>query len=389
MRVVWIAHDGHLGGAGLALLEGAKGLLKKEVQLHTIVPFRGKLAEALEDMGIAVTILPYFWWATSRMSILGQLRYMVRNVIASGRLGRILRRIRPDVVVSNTLTIPVGAVASKLAGIPHIWCIHEFGQEDHGLTFHFGRPLTLYLVRKLSARVIVNSQAVYEKFRQSISSAKLRVVYQAVETPEEHNGVGENGGALQLVLLGRKAPGKGQEDAVRAMAVVWKKGLNVRLRIVGAEEAQYGLFLRKLAGELRVEERIDFAPFTDRPMREIASCHVALMCSRNEAFGRVTVEGMKLGKPVVGANRGGTVELIRDGWNGLLYRAGDADDLARKIELLYGNRVLVRQMGVNARTWSRGMFTLENYASSLMKVFEEVLRSGGRSGNRALGGRAA
>jgi glycosyltransferase involved in cell wall biosynthesis len=49
---------------------------------------------------------------------------------------------------------------------------------------------------------------------------------------------------------------------------------------------------------------------------------------RGEGFGRVTVEAMKVGRPVVGANGGGTVELIRDGWNGLFYRLGDAVDLA-------------------------------------------------------------
>ena len=56
------------------------------------------------------------------------------------------------------------------------------------------------------------------------------------------------------------------------------------------------------------------------------------MCSRAEAFGRVTVEAMKLGLPVIGAARGATPELVRDGWNGLLYAHGDANELAGKID---------------------------------------------------------
>jgi glycosyltransferase involved in cell wall biosynthesis len=114
-------------------------------------------------------------------------------------------------------------------------------------------------------------------------------------------------------------------------------------------------------------------PFTDDPYSYFASSDVALMCSGCEAFGRVTVEAMKFGKPVIGSRAGGTRELIRDGWNGLLYEPGNPEDLAAKISRLSDHRQLLAQMGVNAKAWSHSTFRPDQYGSQLEKAFQEVL----------------
>lgn len=62
--------------------------------------------------------------------------------------------------------------------------------------------------------------------------------------------------------------------------------------------------------------------------------HAALVCSSSEAFGRVTLESMLSGLPVIGADTAGTGELIINGMNGLLYKNKDENDLALKIHML-------------------------------------------------------
>ena len=97
------------------------------------------------------------------------------------------------------------------------------------------------------------------------------------------------------------------------------------------------------------------------------------MCSHREAFGRVTVEAMKMGKPVVGAAIDATKELIQDGCNGLLYRVGDANDLAQKIGTLYHDREKLAVMSERARTWALDRFTTRRYSNDLRAIFEEAL----------------
>jgi len=82
---------------------------------------------------------------------------------------------------------------------------------------------------------------------------------------------------------------------------------------------------------------------------------------------------MKLGRPVIGANRACTLELIRDGYNGLLYECGNPVDLAAKIEVLYNQRGLISKLGENARDWSQRTFSLEAYATGLRAIFEKAV----------------
>ena len=372
MRVVWISHSESLSaGAELCLWEGARGLAAEGHEVRVVVPAPGRLAERLQSVNVAVTVIPYRWWMHARFRL--PFRRLCRNVPAARRLARLLRQLRPDVVITNTLAVPIGAFAARWAGIPHVWHIHEFGLEDHGLAFDFGNFLSLSCINRLSNRVIVNSRAVFAKFRPRIPESKLRLIYYAAEIAGPLEQVEAGKDPFRLSLVGRICPGKRQEDAVRAVSWLAQRGLKVRLSLVGNENLDYGRFLRCLAKELGVGEQIEFVAFTENPSVHFARSHVALVCSRSEAFGRVTIEAMKLGKPVVGADGAATSELIRDGVTGFLYKPGDGEDLGAKIEALYRNWLLLGEMGENAKDWSRRTFNMANYTSALLEVLEEAV----------------
>jgi glycosyltransferase involved in cell wall biosynthesis len=97
------------------------------------------------------------------------------------------------------------------------------------------------------------------------------------------------------------------------------------------------------------------------------------MCSRKEAFGRVTVEGMKAGKPVIGANSGGTKELIKDRYNGFLYTFGDYHELAEKVKYLCQHPDEARQMGENGKQWALEKFNIEHYTEEVLTVLRRLI----------------
>jgi glycosyltransferase involved in cell wall biosynthesis len=272
-----------------------------------------------------------------------------------------------------------------------VWFIHEFGKEDQDLHFFLGERLSLSLINRLADRVVVNSKAVAHKYQAYVPARKLHLVYYAVEVASRPPIRPNASEGFRLSLVGTLAAGKRQEDAIRALSILAAKGLDVRLDLIGTERNEYGKVLRALTHDLRVEERIEFVGYTGDPFPYMASSDLVLMCSRNEAFGRVSVEAMKLGKPVIGTRSGGTAELIRDGWNGFLYRAGDAEELARRIEMLYLDRALLDAMGRHAYDWSSATFTQEKYCSGLLEVFHEALqqRKGPQRSDVRVGANAA
>jgi glycosyltransferase involved in cell wall biosynthesis len=117
---------------------------------------------------------------------------------------------------------------------------------------------------------------------------------------------------------------------------------------------------------------VDFVDFTEDRYRYFQQSHAALMCSRSEAFGRVTVEAMKLGLPVIGADRGGTPELVRDRETGLLYPHGDPSALAERIDRLYRDRELRERLGSDARKWAWATFSVRRHTQDVMEILAEI-----------------
>lgn len=105
----------------------------------------------------------------------------------------------------------------------------------------------------------------------------------------------------------------------------------------------------------------------------MAAADFVLVCSRAEAFGRVTAEAMLAWTPVVGARSGATPELIRDHQEGLLYEPGDHRDLARKIEYLIQHPEEARQMGKQGYKRASTELTVDRYSKQVYDLLQELI----------------
>ena len=84
---------------------------------------------------MAVAILSHPWWIKELKDGANPVKRFSQYWGATVAIAKLLQHIKPDLVVTNTIVAPCGAFASKFLGIPHVWYIHEFLEEDHGLTF--------------------------------------------------------------------------------------------------------------------------------------------------------------------------------------------------------------------------------------------------------------
>jgi len=287
-----------------------------------------------------------------------------------------IKRWECDVVYTNTVTVCVGAFAARFLEIPHLWHIHEFGYEDHGLLFDLGSKLSLWLINHLSTICIVVSNAVARQYQHYIDPSKLRVIYQSVSVPKDISAeevpMAPNTG-IRCIIIGSLQEGKRQEEAILAIGELVHVGINAELFIVGDGNPKYRDYLQKLVSGNELDRYVKFIGYVENPFPFVKSADVVLMCSRNEAFGRVTVEAMKIGKPVIGARSGGTTELIREGFNGFLYTPGDYKELAAKIKYLYEHPDVVRDMGKNGQQWTKERFTQERYGEEVLTILQQLM----------------
>jgi glycosyltransferase involved in cell wall biosynthesis len=373
VRVAFISHTSALGGAERVLLELVDGLQSRGVGCVVFLPSDGPLEFKLQQIGIPYVIVKYSWWSNP----VHKVRRNLNNVLAIFRLVRAFKKEKIDLVYSNTTMIPSGAFAAKLCGLPHIWHAHEFGKEDHGLEFDIGEKLGMRLIGALSTRVICVSNAVRAKYSKYIvGGAKLAIVYATV-TLREGGQVQTNftsPSTVRCVLVGVLRLSKGQKEAIEAIDLLVRDGVDVGLTLVGSGEEEYEAELRELIASKNLNGRVEMVGQVENPLPFVANAHIVLMCSKCEAFARVVLEGVFLGKPVVGSRSGGTVEAVQDRFNGLLYTPGNIQDLAEKIKTLAEDLDYARRLGKNGREWAERTFTTDNFVGGVLEIIHEGVR---------------
>jgi glycosyltransferase involved in cell wall biosynthesis len=173
-------------------------------------------------------------------------------------------------------------------------------------------------------------------------------------------------------MVGSLQPWKGQEEAIKALSEVVRRGVNGHLLLVGTGEESYFKMLRQQVKDQGLERRVTFTGYVSDPTPLMHASDVILMCSRWEAFARVTIEAMLAGKAVIASASGGTIEQVQAGKTGLLYERGNHLELADKIQYLYENQKARLELGQAAYAWAVGRFTQERYAREMFELFTSV-----------------
>ena len=136
----------------------------------------------------------------------------------------------------------------------------------------------------------------------------------------------------------------------------------------------YAASLRALAPQLGVADRVHFLGFrTDVPslMNSVdIVCHTSTAA---EPFGRVIVEGMLAGRPVVATAAGGALEIVDDGTTGCLVPPGDPDALARCINALIQSPATTQKITENAKLKARRDFSLRAMLQEIDRIFASIL----------------
>jgi len=111
-------------------------------------------------------------------------------------------------------------------------------------------------------------------------------------------------------------------------------------------------------------------------MQELAACYanadVFALPSTGEGFGLVFLEAMAFAKPVVGADAGGTTDLVRDGINGLLIPPNDTDRLTQSLSRLLQDGSLRRKLGECGAATVRREYQFDIFRNTLDQILCDV-----------------
>jgi len=381
MNICFISHKSDLGGAERVLLECCSILKSTGHRVYCMMHKYGPLRGELDKLEIPNSIIPFkSWMSGTRKAFLYKkqrgVRRLIRNLMLLPFAVHKLGKWKCELIISNTCTIYFGLLCAKFLKIPHIQYIHEYGKLDHGLDFDWGANFSKKLMMEWSSLVLFNNQTVLEYFTSNKTCSNVTVLEPYVDVPSDavldYKELPDIEAGLRVLMLGQIRKSKGQKDGIEAAIKLHTNGIPIELNIVGSERGEYKRELEKEIEKYDVGLNIKFHGWKKNIYSYFGNSNVVLVCSRNEAFGRVTVEAMKVGVPVVGANSGGTRAIIRDGETGLLYNPGDVQALIDCLKRLYREKDLHYRLSTTAKRYATIRFSKERFANELVSAVSKA-----------------
>ena len=382
-RVLFIDHTGALGGAELYLLDVVR---RYEASARVITFEEGPFCERLRADGLDVQV------AAAPPALLqvekgGALRQGLRAVPGVLRLaGRLARTARSfDVIYANSQkALVIGALAGLFARRPVIWNLHDMLTADHFSAVN--RRLGVLWANHLADRVVVNSEATRRAFVESGGDEeKTALVYNGIDAAAFEDGSGEEARCLRQNLgiekeapvvgvFSRLAEWKGQHVLLDALARLPQQ---VHAVLVGEAlfeaDERYARRLRRRARKSELNGRVHFLGFRDDVPALMRGCDVVAHTSvAPEPFGRVIVEGMLAGCPVVAARAGGAREIVDHRQTGLLVPPGDAAALARALRRLLECPREAQALARRGRGMAKKRFSVEHMRAAVHRHVRAV-----------------
>ena len=311
---------------------------------------------------------------------------IIKDFKAFFDIWKLIKKNKPLIVHTHSSKAGLlGRLAAKFAGIPII--VHT----PHGHVFfgYFGPLKTkiFIILEKLASRITDKIVALTNREKEDhlrlriANDDKFIIIHSGIDLKkfkelsfnEKQNlkrdlGIPEN--ILIIGTAGRLEPVKGPEFLIEAAKYIISKYPNTHFLFSGDGHLKQNLEER--ASELGIEKNIIFLNWRDDVAKIISIYDVFVLPSLNEGMGRVLVEAMALGKPIVASNIGGIPDLVSHGKNGFLVPPKDPRELANCIQILIEDEEKRAKMGKAGKEIVEN-FTKEKMVEKIAELYKELM----------------
>ena len=312
----------------------------------------------------------------------------INDLLAFISIYRLIKRIKPHIVHTHTSKAGVlGRLAAYLARVPII--IHT----PHGHIFHsyYGPIMTnifIFTENILSFTtdkiIALTNRERDEHLEEGISSIEKYVIIHSgvmldrlmnmsvdIEAGKKKYGIPQDCNVIGVV--GRLVPIKGHKYLVSAAKKIVREFHNTIFVFVG--DGYLNARLERQAESIGVRKNIIFTGWRKDAAEILGLFDILVLPSLNEGMGKVLIEGMALGKPIVASNIGGIMDLVKNGENGILVPPRDFDALENAILQLIKNKNLAETLGENGKTKVYPEFDASVMVKEIDDLYESLLIS--------------
>jgi glycosyltransferase involved in cell wall biosynthesis len=366
-RILLMARELDLGGSERQMTEMALALdrarFEPEVAAFHAEGMRG---DELRAAGVPILRLPVRSFKSPRTLSYGW------------RLARYIRAQRIRLV--HTFDLPLTAAAIPLTRF-FTPAMALASQRSHlGLASPRLRK-ALTFAERIAHGVVVNCEFLRRHLVEDagIPGERIHVCRNGIDLARFRRGPRDPGlrpaalesASLVIGVVCALRPEKGISTLLEAFARVRPLGPKVRLAVVGSGPVLPELEAR--ARELGIREACHFEPSTERVPEWLRSIDIFVLPSVSEALSNSLMEAMACGCCAVASRAGGNPELIEDGTSGLLFKAGDAEGLARALGELMANPELRGRLADAGHDFLHANFSTAAAAQRMAGIYSQLI----------------
>jgi len=362
--------------------------LAESSRVDVLVPAPGSAADLFATIG-QVSVLDYrrLTYPRGPRALLSLGLCSLREITA---FRRHITWTDPDLVLIVTSTLPAALVAARLEKRSVIVYVGEI--LDKGFSRGRGHSLRGAAVRRVLGRadaLVCCSDAVARQFSNGTTCRVVTVhpgvssAYRGGDGASFRAAHGLTDAGPCLAVVGNVTRGRGQDLVIRALPLIRRHLRDVHCVVAGAPlgphplpvDLAYRRVLGELASEVGVEDRVAFVGVVDRMADLYAAADIVVNPARlNESFGRVALEAMSVGRPVIAARVGAIPEVLRDEREALLVDPDDHRALAAAVVRLWTDRDL-RERLVRAGMALASRFSEDAGTEAFAAVVDDLLRA--------------
>lgn len=377
LRVLFVNHVSEIAGAERSLLDLLRRLDRARFDPQLAAPPGGPLLDEARELEVSVHELPLrrlrrHWNPLALVYQTGHVWWRGR------RLGPLIDSENVDILHANSFTALAYAWFGTPPECPIVW---------HARDLRYPRTLARRMIGR-ATRVIATSQAVADRVTQICPAAEdvTQVIHNGVDLAtfqQPHHGVdlrGELGLKPESKLVGMVAqlvPWKGHDLFLDAAAELALARPDVEFLIVGAdlfgEHARYRAELTDMIDELGMAGRVHFIGWRQDIANVLGALSVLMHPAEDEPFGRVVLEAMAVGTPVVALDAAGPREIITNGVDGVLLPVPTRPEtIAAVVGQLLKDEALAARLVRGGRE-KAGYFSAERTARLIASCYDEIL----------------
>ncbi|MGG0185082.1 glycosyltransferase family 4 protein [Bacillus rhizoplanae] len=393
-KVLYVAHENTKGGATHSLIN-VLDYLPEHIQPYVLIPktlsIRSYFSKEYRLLMNAGTLkqelhkrkIPYYeaFYFLDNINVKQNiLRKFFFSLIRNRELNKIKKKIKNDniqVIHSNSSVIRFGADLARICQLRHLWHIREdvkdvFNISEKNLKGYINNIIEnaekiIFVSEKLKLNFLRNVKNMCEN---NVHEKQIVKIYNGIPL-FDYKGIISNvkDESFNIYCFGTVYEIKGQEDLIYLAKKMKDEGISqFSITLVGTKKQGYYEYLLTLIKKYQLENIVKFVDYTNDLDSLRADASVEVVSSRSEAFGRVAVEAMNFGNPLVATCVGGLQEIVEHKKTGLQYKPGDIEGLYQNIRLIMNGEIDLDELKKNARKKSKE-FDIQKCVSEICKLY--------------------